>query len=100
MKKLFLKLIDIYQNIRKNDGKAHCRFTPTCSNYAKECFQKFNFFKALFLSIFRIIRCNPLSKGGYNPVPLTKKEKIKIKKENDKLLKALDFYQIYLVNHI
>ena len=100
MKKLFLKLIDIYQNIRKNDGKAYCRFTPTCSNYAKECFQKFNFFKAFSLSIFRIIRCNPLSKGGYDPVPLTKKEKIKIKKENDKLLKALDFYQIYLVNHI
>lgn len=100
MKKLFLKLIDIYQKSRKNDGKGYCRFTPTCSNYAKECFQKFNIFKAIFLSIYRIIRCNPLSKGGYDPVPLTKKEKILKENKRSKFLKELDFYHIHLVNHI
>ena len=52
-----------------------CRFYPSCSQYAKECYLKFNFIKASFLSLKRLLRCNKLFKGGYDPVPLTKKEK-------------------------
>lgn len=75
MNKLFISLIKFYQkNISKN-SKPHCRYTPTCSQYGLECFEKFNFFKAFFLTSFRILRCNPLSKGGYDPVPLNKFEK-------------------------
>lgn len=75
MKKLALKLIDIYQKT-KNPNSKKCKYSPTCSNYAKEAFQKFNFFKASWLTFYRIIRCNPFSKGGYDPVPLTKQEKL------------------------
>lgn len=46
-----------------------CRFTPTCSAYALEAFKKRGFFVGLILSIGRILRCNPLFKGGYDPVP-------------------------------
>ncbi|RCK77530.1 MAG: Protein YidD [Ignavibacteriae bacterium] len=46
-----------------------CRFYPTCSAYSLEAFQKYNFFKALWLSIKRIARCHPLNKGGYDPLP-------------------------------
>ena len=74
MRKLAIKLIEKYQSSTKNNNK-RCRYVPTCSEYAKECYIKFNFFKASFLTIYRILRCNPLSKGGYDPVPLTKKEK-------------------------
>jgi len=74
MNKLMIKLIKKYQQATKN-GNKHCRYVPTCSEYSKECYQKFNFFKASFLTVYRIIRCNPLSKGGYDPVPLTRKEK-------------------------
>ena len=40
-----------------------------------EAYQKFNFFKASLLTIWRLLRCNPFSKGGFDPVPLTKEEK-------------------------
>ena len=46
-----------------------CRFTPTCSAYAIEAFQKRGFFAGFILMTWRILRCNPFSKGGYDPVP-------------------------------
>jgi len=46
-----------------------CRFTPTCSAYAIEAFQKRGFFAGLILTVWRILRCNPFGKGGYDPVP-------------------------------
>lgn len=46
-----------------------CRFYPTCSAYSLEAFQKFGFFKASWLSIKRIGRCNPFNEGGYDPLP-------------------------------
>ena len=73
MKKLIIKLIKSYQRNYPYRGK--CRYHPTCSAYALGCFEKFGFFKASFLSIKRLLRCNPLFKGGYDPIPLTRKEK-------------------------
>lgn len=46
-----------------------CRFTPTCSAYALEAFQKRGFFCGLILTVWRILRCNPFCEGGYDPVP-------------------------------
>ena len=46
-----------------------CRFTPTCSAYALEAFQKRGFIVGLYLSLRRIFRCNPFGKAGYDPVP-------------------------------
>lgn len=46
-----------------------CRFEPSCSNYGLQAFRKYNFFKALGLSLWRILRCNPFCKGGYDPLP-------------------------------
>ncbi|MBQ6908159.1 MAG: membrane protein insertion efficiency factor YidD [Clostridia bacterium] len=48
---------------------SHCRFTPTCSEYAIGVLEKYGFFKGSFLAIRRILRCNPFCKGGYDPVP-------------------------------
>ncbi len=48
-----------------------CRFYPTCSSYALEAFRMHNFFYATWLTLWRVLRCNPFSKGGYDPVPLT-----------------------------
>lgn len=42
----------------------YCRFHPTCSEYCKQSFEKYDFIKAFIKSIYRIIRCNPFSKGG------------------------------------
>ena len=46
-----------------------CRFTPTCSNYGIEAIKKHGSFKGSILTIKRIIRCNPFTKPGYDPVP-------------------------------
>jgi putative membrane protein insertion efficiency factor len=46
-----------------------CRFTPTCSEYAFEAFQKHNAFKALILVFIRLVKCNPFFFGGHDPVP-------------------------------
>ncbi len=47
-----------------------CRFTPTCSGYALEAFEKRGFFVGMILTVSRIARCNPFCAGGYDPVPL------------------------------
>ncbi len=69
MKKCMIRMIRYYQ--KNIPHEPHCRYTPTCSQYALEAYEKFNFFKASWLSLWRILRCNPLSKGGYDPVPKT-----------------------------
>ena len=54
----------------------NCKFYPTCSEYTKQAIEKYGCLKGSFLGLKRILRCNPFSKGGYDPVP-PKKEKIK-----------------------
>lgn len=46
-----------------------CRFIPTCSQYALEAIEKYGAIKGGILALRRILRCNPLCKGGYDPVP-------------------------------
>ena len=46
-----------------------CKYFPTCSNYAIGVFTEFGFFKGMFLTIKRLLKCNPWSKGGYDPIP-------------------------------
>lgn len=50
-------------------GRGCCRYIPTCSQYALEALQKYGPIKGSFLAIKRILKCNPFSKGGYDPVP-------------------------------
>ena len=73
MKNITIKLIRLYQ---KTPLSSHgmCKFIPSCSEYAIGCLERFGFIKGSYLSIKRIIRCNPWNKGGIDPVP--EKEKI------------------------
>lgn len=68
MKKLLLKLIDIYQSIPLS-SHSKCKFYPTCSEYAKESIINFGVIKGSFLAIKRILKCNPFNKGGIDLVP-------------------------------
>lgn len=81
MKHLCILLIRFYQKILSPLKRPCCRFTPTCSQYALEAFEKRGFFVGFGLTIWRILRCNPFCAGGYDPVP-EKKKKSK-KKHND-----------------
>ena len=69
MKYLMIWLISLYRKIISPLKPPCCRFTPSCSAYAIEAFQKRGFFIGLILTVWRILRCNPFSKGGYDPVP-------------------------------
>ena len=70
LKKFFCLPIRFYQRFISPLFPPCCRFTPTCSQYAIESIEKFGPIKGFFLTLKRIIRCNPYSKGGYDPVPL------------------------------
>jgi putative membrane protein insertion efficiency factor len=50
-----------------------CRFTPTCSHYAADCLATLPIHKALIFIVLRLIKCNPLSRGGYDPIPSQRK---------------------------
>lgn len=80
MNKLMIKLITLYQKSKTPNTRKWCKYSPTCSNYALQAYKKFGFIKATFLMCFRILRCNPFSKGGYDPVPLSKFERLVIGK--------------------
>ena len=72
MKYILIWVIKLYQKI---PGPWHdsCRFQPTCSHYAIGVLNEFGFFKGCFLTIKRILKCNPLNKGGYDPIPINEK---------------------------
>ena len=46
----------------------HCKYYPTCSEYMMQAIEKYGFIKGFFLVIFRFLKCNPFSKGGYDPL--------------------------------
>ncbi len=62
-------LIKVYQKTISPILPDSCRFYPSCSHYSIEAFQKHGFFYGLFLTVYRVLRCNPFCKGGYDPVP-------------------------------
>ena len=49
----------------------HCRFTPTCSAYAVTALRRFGIFRGTLLTLWRLMRCQPFGKAGYDPVPLS-----------------------------
>ena len=69
LKKFFVCVIRFYQVCISPLFPPCCRFYPTCSNYALQAIEKYGPIKGIYLSIKRILRCNPFSKGGYDPVP-------------------------------
>ncbi len=75
MKRLLIALVRFYQKRISPTKIPCCRFTPTCSQYAIEALEKHGAIKGTALAIWRVLRCSPLCKGGYDPVPEPKKHK-------------------------
>ncbi len=69
MKRLLMALIRGYRKYISPYLPNSCRFTPSCSKYALEAIEKHGALVGSGLAIWRILRCNPFSKGGYDPVP-------------------------------
>lgn len=69
MKSIVLRAIRFYQRrISPLKRKSTCRFVPTCSQYAYEAISKYGVFRGGALALWRIIRCNPFCRGGYDPL--------------------------------
>ena len=71
MKNLLISMICWYQkhiSLCFTSKNIHCKFYPTCSEYMKQALEKYGVFKGILLGIWRIIRCNPFAKGGYDPL--------------------------------
>ncbi len=56
-------------------GQGSCRFTPTCSAYCIEAVMEWGILAGLALTFWRVLRCNPFGKGGYDPVPKRKRNR-------------------------
>jgi putative membrane protein insertion efficiency factor len=70
MKNILIYIVKFYRKyLSALKGRGTCIYTPTCSQYAIEALEKHGAIKGTLLSIWRILRCNPFSKGGYDPVP-------------------------------
>lgn len=67
--RFFISILKFYKKYISKGLNSGCIFTPTCSEYAVEALEKYGFFKAFALILSRILRCNPLNKGGFDPVP-------------------------------
>ena len=67
-KNIAIKTIKLYQTLISPLYPPCCKFYPTCSNYAIEAIKKLGFIKGSFFSIYRILRCNPFSKGGVDRI--------------------------------
>lgn len=69
MKKILLALIRFYKSAISPHTQDQCKYYPTCSQYGLEAIERFGALKGSALTVWRILRCNPFSKGGYDPVP-------------------------------
>ncbi|MEE4312013.1 MAG: membrane protein insertion efficiency factor YidD [candidate division KSB1 bacterium] len=68
MKSVFIFIIRVYQKIISPMFPPTCRFYPSCSNYAIQAYKKYGVIKGTYLSLWRILRCNPFNAGGYDPL--------------------------------
>ena len=69
MKKILISLIKGYHKYISPALPGACRFYPTCSMYTAEAIERFGVIRGSLLGAYRILRCNPFCKGGYDPVP-------------------------------
>ena len=69
MKKILIAGIRFYQKYISPMKSTKCPYFPTCSQYGLEAIKKHGAFKGSILAVWRILRCNPFSKGGVDPVP-------------------------------
>lgn len=69
MKRIIIFVIDAYRKLLSPLLPGSCRFTPTCSVYARAAVERFGAWKGSMFALKRILRCNPWNPGGYDPVP-------------------------------
>lgn len=73
IRKIFIFPVRLYRKFISPLKPPSCRYTPTCSQYMIDAVEEWGVIRGLGLGIWRILRCNPFGRGGYDPVPKRKK---------------------------
>ena len=68
MRRLLLLPIRAYQRVISPALPRRCKYEPTCSAYAAQAIEEFGILRGLVLAVWRLLRCNPFSHGGFDPV--------------------------------
>lgn len=85
IREVFILPIKLYRRfISPLKGTPTCRFTPTCSAYAIQAIREWGVIAGTALAVWRLLRCNPFSAGGYDPVPERKHKHGTVKKEYER----------------
>ena len=74
MKRLLLSAIRFYRRAVSPLFPPRCRYIPTCSQYGEEAVERYGALLGGVLALWRVLRCNPFSRGGYDPVPEKRKK--------------------------
>lgn len=92
MKRIAIAAVKFYRRFisKQKPNAGCCRFIPTCSEYSLEAFERFGFLKGGALTLRRLVKCNPLFKGGFDPVP---EKRTKPLKTDNKTKKAFGKYK-------
>ena len=69
MKRVLIALVKFYRKAISPWRPPCCRYIPTCSQYAVTAIERYGAWKGGWMALWRILRCNPFSRGGYDPVP-------------------------------
>ena len=69
MRAILIALIRVYQLFFSPQLGNHCRFYPSCSQYAREAVERYGVIRGVWLAIRRVLRCHPWHPGGFDPVP-------------------------------
>ncbi|ACU91231.1 MAG: membrane protein insertion efficiency factor YidD [Desulfomicrobium sp.] len=69
MRHVFVRILSLYQYLISPLYSPCCRFTPSCSEYARQAVLSHGIFRGMGLAFWRLLRCHPLCAGGYDPVP-------------------------------
>lgn len=75
LQKIAILFIKGYKNLISPLLGKNCRFHPSCSTYAIQAIEQFGVIKGSWLALKRLLKCHPLSEGGYDPIPIAKKSK-------------------------
>ncbi len=82
--KLLALPIRFYRRYISPKTPPSCKFRPTCSEYALQALEEWGALRGSAMAIWRILRCNPFSKGGYDPVPVNEKKRAKKANKDDR----------------
>lgn len=94
MKKILISILKGYHKYISPALPGACRFYPTCSMYAAEAIERFGVIRGSLLATYRILRCNPFCRGGYDPVPKSftfkRQEYVPVDERNEEISALLE----------